>query len=679
MKILIVDDNKENLYILDVLLRGSGYEVESAADGVEALEKATHGSFDMIISDILMPRMDGFQLCREIKKEERTKQIVFVFYTATYTDPKDEELALNLGAEKFIVKPAEPDVFIETIKEIAKAREKGILTAQEPPLKEDETVYLKKYNERLIKKLEDKILQLGRANKALQTSEQKCRDLLDNANDAIIVIEPTGYLGFVNPKFCDMMGYSVEEAKGLHFSRLVHSDDLAMVQERFSNWLSGKEVSWNYEARCLTKNGNTIYTDINASTIEKEGKITGAQIIIRDITKRKQAEAEKKRLEAQLIQAQKMKAIGTLAGGVAHDFNNLLTSIQGYTDLAMMDLDMDNPGYSHLKEVRRASVRAANLTRQLLLFSRRQPIEMTPVNLNHTIEDMIKMVRRLIGEDISIVTDLEEELWTINADPGNIEQVIMNLVVNARDAMPEGGKITIRTENARLDEVDCKLTSDARPGNFVCLSITDTGTGMDKKTIERIFEPFFTTKELGKGTGLGLSVVYGIIKQHKGWINVSSEPGRGCKFRIYLPSVSTKPERTEEYRVSPVKFRGKGERILLVEDEQAVRKLNTETLDRNGYAIFPASNAKEALDIFERENGDFALVFSGVVLPDKNGLELIDEILSHKPDLHVLLTSGYSDEKSLWQAIHERGFRFLQKPYSLDHLLRAIREALEKK
>ena len=278
MKILMVDDHEEDRYMLESLLRGYGYEVEAAADGVEALEKATQGDYDMIISDILMPRMDGLQLCRAVKTNEKLKKIAFVFYTATYTDPKDEEFALSLGAEKFFVKPTEPGIFIEILKEVIKNHEAGTLAAPKL-IVEDEAVYLKEYNDRLIKKLEDKMLQLERINKLLGESEEKYRELIDNANDVVITIEPSGYFTFVNPKFSEMLGYSMEEAKKLHFSKLVHPDDLPMVTENFRNRLAGEDVPGNYEFRMLTKSGEVLYGDINTSPIARKEKIVGIQAI----------------------------------------------------------------------------------------------------------------------------------------------------------------------------------------------------------------------------------------------------------------------------------------------------------------------------------------------------------------------------------------------------------------
>ncbi|MBW1740700.1 MAG: PAS domain S-box protein [Deltaproteobacteria bacterium] len=293
MKILIVDDHKEDRYMLEVLLQGHGYEVETAADGVEALEKVLHDDFDIIISDILMPRMDGFRLCREVKKNKNLKNITFVFYTATYTDPGNEEFALSLGAERFIIKPTEPDIFMEILKEVIKSYETGTLVAPKAPI-EDETVYLKEYNERLIKKLEDKMLDLERVNKGLNESERKYRELIDNAKDAVIVIESTGHFSFVNPTFCEMTGYSIEEAKKLHFSKLIHPEDFALVTKNFERTLVGEELLKNYEFRVLRKDGNVLDAELNATLIKQEEKIVGIQAIVRDITQRKRTEEKLK-------------------------------------------------------------------------------------------------------------------------------------------------------------------------------------------------------------------------------------------------------------------------------------------------------------------------------------------------------------------------------------------------
>ncbi|MEW6381792.1 MAG: PAS domain S-box protein [bacterium] len=406
-----------------------------------------------------------------------------------------------------------------------------------------------------------------------------------------------------------------------------------------------------------------------------------ANLYGRDITGYKRAEEEKAKIQAQLLQSQKMEAIGILAAGVAHDFNNLLTTIQGYTTLALMHISDSDAATRNLHQVRKSADRAANLTRQLLLFSRKQHMEPAPLDLNGIIDDLLKMLYRLIGEDIVIITELESHLWPIMADEGTIEQVIMNLAVNARDAMPKGGRLTIKTENLTMDEEHAKTIIEARPGNFIRLSIADTGSGMDAQTIERIFEPFFTTKGVGKGTGLGLSVVYGIVKQHEGWINVSSEPGKGSVFEIFLPALLTEAKKKEEEEEAlPLpKLQGKGEHILLVEDEEEVRQLTARILRENHYTVEEASSVQEALNDFDQERGKFTVVVSDVVLPDQTGLDLVDQLLLRQSDLQVLLVSGYTDQKAQWPIIRERGFRYLQKPYSLSDLLRTLRELIEAK
>jgi PAS domain S-box-containing protein len=676
MNILIVDDIRENLYMLEAVLKGYGYKVRSASDGVEALELASEEDFDMIISDILMPRMDGFQLCRAVKSDSRLKKTAFVFYTATYTDSADEEFALSLGAERFILKPIEPERFIGILREVIREHENGRLKAPRTPI-DDEKVYLKEYNERLVRKLEDKMIELERINKGLKESEEKYRDLIENANDAVLVFDVDGNITFANPKFTEMTGYSLSEAKGMHFSRLIHPGDLEMCSEYFRKRQAGEKVPRNYEFRIVTNSGEILQVDNNVSTIRKEGRIVGILKIMRDVSERKRVEDEKRRIEAQLLQSQKMEAIGTLAGGVAHDFNNMLTTIQGYTELAMTTLDEADPVYQNLKQVHHAAIRAADLTRQLLLFSRKQPMELVPLNINRTIDNLLKMLKRLIGEDIAIHTDLETGIWTIRADGGKIEQVLMNLAVNARDAMPDGGKITFKTENVWIGSDYCSDYPFARPGKFVCLTVQDTGIGMDEEMCKHIFEPFFTTKEATGGTGLGLAVVYGIIKQHEGWINVYSSPGQGSTFKIYIPAIASKAEEKKELKESLDEFRGSGERILLVEDEEIIRKLTRMVLVDKGYEVFVAGSANEAISVFERENGEFHLVFCDVVLPDRSGLRLVDELLGRRPSLKVLLSSGYTNHKSQWPIIREKKFSYLQKPYALTELLRAVREAID--
>jgi len=384
-----------------------------------------------------------------------------------------------------------------------------------------------------------------------------------------------------------------------------------------------------------------------------------------------------RKTQDQLLHAQKMEAVGNLAGGVAHDFNNLLTAINGYAELLLARLKPKDPNRGDVEQIRKAAKQAAALTSQLLAFSRRQPLQPKVLSLNEVILGTEKMLRRLIGEDIELVTVLDPDTSLVKADPAQVEQVVMNLALNARDAMPNGGTITIRTENAALDKRKCRSIRDARPGTFVRLCVEDNGCGMSTETVERIFEPFFSTKEIGKGTGLGLSVVYGIVSQHDGWINVASEPGDGTAFQVYFPVASDAPEPVVASEQDVEIESGRGEKILLVEDEDAVRAFVKRALTDSGYDVVEAATAEEAIVVFGEGSDGFDAVFSDVVLPGKSGVQLVDELLDEHPDLCVVLCSGYADQKSHWAAIRERGFSFLQKPYATGEMLRTLREALD--
>lgn len=498
----------------------------------------------------------------------------------------------------------------------------------------------------------------------------------------IIATDLDGNIIAYNEGARQIYGYAPEEIIGkqnigLFFPR--ESIEAGAVRRIINTLIEKGRCS--YEGEKVRKNGERFPAKILFTLIkDKNGKGVGFIEIVEDLTERKRAEEEREKMQAQLLQAQKMEAIGRLTAGIAHDFNNMLLVIQGYTDLLMMKVDETNPLHANLKEIYLTCTSVADLIRKLLLFSRKQPMKLILLNINRTVDDLLKMLNRLIGEDIAVNTDLEPDLWMVRADEGNIEQVIMNLAVNAKDAlsMTNGGELTIKTENVTLDEDLCRAIPEARPGKFVCLSVADTGVGMDKETIPHIFEPFFSTKDAGKGTGLGLSVVYGIIQQHGGWINVHSNPGQGSMFKFYLPAFSAIQEDEAEVKetISLQELQGSGERILVVEDEEKVREFVTMALRESGYLVLEAASAEEALELFEREKGKFHMVFSDVVLPGKTGIQLVDQLLARKPELPVLLSSGYVDAKSHWSTIRERGFQFLQKPYALANLLRAIKETM---
>ena len=406
--------------------------------------------------------------------------------------------------------------------------------------------------------------------------------------------------------------------------------------------------------------------------------LTGTtEFLYKIVSNRRRIEAERKQLEDQLRQAQKMEAVGQLAGGIAHDFNNILQGIMGYAGIIKKNLSPDDQIYQGIVQILKGADRAATLTRQLLAFSRRQMIMPVDLDLNEIIAGLSKMLHRVIGEHIELQLKLNADTRTVHADPGTLEQVLLNLCLNARDAMPTGGRLTIDTQNVVLDDVFCKTHPWATPGGYALLSVVDTGMGMSPNIVERVFEPFFTTKEQGKGTGLGLSMVYGIVKQHNGLIVCSSEPGKGACFRIYLPSVERTVETSKEVGDAPAALLGGTETILLAEDDEMVRDIAVLTLEKNGYKVIAAKDGEEALRFFEahRESIQFALL--DVVMPRVSGREVFNSIRATGSSLPVLFSSGYSTSAIHSELAVEEALETIQKPYSQNALLRKIREILD--
>ena len=387
---------------------------------------------------------------------------------------------------------------------------------------------------------------------------------------------------------------------------------------------------------------------------------------------------EKKRLEEQLWHAQKMEAVGTLAGGIAHDFNNILTAIIGYGNLLQMEIYENDSARSEVEQILASAERAANLTRSLLAFSRKQLIQSQPITLNENIKDVEKLLTRLIREDIEIKLRLSSEDLIVMADPGQLEQVLMNFATNARDAMPGGGVLTITTESVELKREFFSAHGPEKPGKYALISISDTGLGMDKKTRERIFDPFFTTKEVGRGTGLGLSMIYGIIKQHEGYIDVSSKPGKGTTFRVYLPLTESEVDKKKKLE-SLSRLEGGEETVLIAEDDDSVRTLSKEVLEQSGYKVIEAIDGEDAVGKFDENKEKIQLVLLDVIMPKKNGKEAYEEIRKIRPDIKTVFISGYSSDILHDYDIMEEGINFIAKPVSPEVLLRKVREVLDKK
>ncbi len=509
-----------------------------------------------------------------------------------------------------------------------------------------------------------------RAEVQLQESQRRYQELVNSFTG--IVWEADGAdlrFTFISRQVTRLLGYDPEDLlQGLTWKGLIHPDDLSYVSATFEKAVEEKR-SQDIEYRILAADGRGVWVRDTVMPIIEGGRLVQLCGVMMVITERKD-------LEAQLHQAQKMEAVGKLAGGIAHDFNNLLTIITGYTQLLLNRLGQEDPLVPDIQEIKKAGDRAAALTQQLLAFSRRQVLIPKVVDLNSIVANMETMLQRLIGEDIHLVTALDPALGRVKADPGQLEQVIMNLVVNARDAMPKGGKLTIETTNHDISQSYRRGQAVIQPGRYAMLSVSDTGCGMEPELQARVFEPFFSTKGQGKGTGLGLSTVYGIVKQSDGYIFVYSEPGCGSTFKIHLPRVDEAAVEVETGVLADGLPHGT-ETVLLVEDEPGVRALVRDTLRMQGYTVLEARHGIEALLVSKQHTGPIHLLMTDVVMPQMSGREVADRLFVTRSDLRVLFMSGYTENAIVHHGVLHPGTAFLQKPFSPESLARKVREVLD--
>jgi PAS domain S-box-containing protein len=509
------------------------------------------------------------------------------------------------------------------------------------------------------------------ARKQAEEEIRKLSQAVEQSPASVLITDLEGNIEYINQKFSEVSGYSYEEVKGLN-PRILNSGETPKDQykELWETITSG--LVWNGQFHNKKKNGELFWEDAMISPIfNNKNQITHYLGIKEDIT-------EKKELEEQFRQSQKMEAIGQLAGGVAHDFNNLLTVINGYTEMVLTRVDRNDPSFDQIQQIKQAGHRASMLTRQLLAFSRRQILQPKVLDANQLLQNMEKMLHRVIGENIDLITIYFKNLGKINADPGQIEQVILNLVVNARDAMPSGGKLTIETMNVNLTDEFVRRHKGATTGWFVMLAVTDTGSGMDEETQSHIFEPFYTTKGIGKGTGLGLSTVYGIVKQSGGSIWIYSEPGAGTSIKIYIPLIE-ESVRDEGESEPLTRTAGGTETILIVEDDDAVRKLASISLQMYGYNIVTAKDGDEALTRMEKYSKDIHLLLTDVIMPNISGRELAQQLSRGRPNLKLLFMSGYTDHSIEDHGVLNEETNFIQKPFSPEFLARKVREILDRK
>jgi PAS domain S-box-containing protein len=837
-RILVVEDSPTQAEQIRLILEGRKVEVEIASDAEKGLDRLKTSNFDLILSDILMPGLSGYDLCRTVKSDPKLKDIPVILLT-TLNDPMDIIQGLECGADNFLTKPCEAnylitrvetilenkrlrtggklkvgveiyflgkkftitsdkeqilDLLISTFEDIVRANQElvssqnrlqalyhiagGLNEAQNerevlqtalnrtmemrgiqagwvlllegadlrlaatcrlPPalqsveafeggclcrreflsgkltsatnidecerlqnqtgdacrlrchasiplrsgdrllgimnlagagdglLGEDDLKTLDGIGNQISIALDRARLQ-EKMRGRIRLSEQKYHHLMEHANDAIFLLDPSGKILEANRQAATILGRSESEIVGRNYVDFVTPEDMEAGQTHFRTLLSrGSVLAPNLHM--MRGDKTDVSVDFSASLIAAEDEHI-VLAIVRDVTERNQ-------LELQLRQAQKMEAIGSLAGGVAHDFNNLLTIILGYGEVLFESMEPQNPMREEVQAVIDAARRAATLTGQLLSFSRKQVFQPRVVDLNTLVSDISRMLRRLIGENIELTTSFDPALGRVRVDPSQIEQVIMNLTVNARDAMPVGGKVTIETCNVELDQEYASQHAHVEPGPYVMLAVTDTGVGMNEEIRSRAFEPFFTTKKLGEGTGLGLATVYGIIKQSGGHVFLYSELGYGTSFKIYLPRIIAPVDAPFSNQMAEKPQTGT-ETILVVEDDAAVRQLAVLALRDRGYAVFEASNGEEALRLSQEHASEpIELLMTDIVMPQMGGRDLFDRIRIQRPQIRVLFASGYTDKAILNHWLTEPGTMFLQKPFTPGMLARRIREVLD--
>jgi two-component system cell cycle sensor histidine kinase/response regulator CckA len=648
-RILVVDDNDENLYYLNALLSAAGYEVKVARNGAEALQSALAYPPALIVTDILMPVMDGFALCRIWRGEPRLSAIPFVFYTATYTDPKDKEFGLSIGADEFLVKPMEPDVMLQAVRNLLRQKESGTLpdrSTRSPEM----NVFLREYNSALVRKLEDKLVQLEAANQKLADSEELVHAVLDNSPLPIMAADLEGRILLINAAFSATFGYSAAEATGRYCSELIVPSGADSVRELLLRRMSNSEASPQPSKR-RRKDGTLIDVEIYVGPMKLRDKVSGSLAIYHDI-------AEQRKLEDELRHSQKMEAMGRLAGGIAHDFNNLLMLISGYLG-QMTESGLSPEQRTSCKEAIAATKRAASLTRQLLAFSRKHREEFRVTDLNSVVSNMQEMLRSLVSERIRLDVALSTNPVPVLADVPQLEMVVMNLAINAQDAMPDGGLLTIKT-GSKEDESK----------RFAVLTVSDTGRGMTPEIKGHIFEPFFTTKQAGKGTGLGLSTVLGIVQRAGGHIEVESEHNQGTQFRVYLPETVAAPERVTAAPSFVPPARGE-ETILLAEDEAGIRAMTRAYLEALGYHVIEAVNGSEAVKVAGEYEGSIDLVLTDIGMPIMRGDVAVDAIRERRAGIKALYISGGSQDQMANKD------DVLYKPFEFPELGRRVRSVLD--
>ncbi len=636
MRILHLEDSPRDAEIIRERLLDSGFslQLDLAANEQQFTAFLKSGSYDLILADYHLPAFEGEEALRLSKLY--CPDAPFICVSGAIGEIKAVAL-LKQGATDYVSKNMLDKLSISIVRALDEEWER---------------------NERRL------------AEDALLKSEERFRQIAESTEEWIWEVSNDGLYTYSNYLVEKILGYKAEEVVGkMHFFDFFPSDKREQMKQDAFAAIVSKSILVKYVNENVHKDGRVIIIETSGAPIlNSSGDLLGYRGVDIDIT-------EYRKLEAELLQAQKMESVGQLAGGVAHDFNNMLGVILGNSEMALMNMESSHPLFDKLMEIHKAAERSADLTRQLLAFARKQTVQPKVLNLNENLSGMLKMLQRLIGENIQLSMKSSANLWQLKMDPTQLDQIIANLCINARDSISDSGLLTIETSNIVCNESDCSDHAGFVPGEYVLLSISDNGCGMDKSTRERIFEPFFTTKEVGQGTGLGLATVYGIIKQNNGFINVYSEPGHGTTFRIYLPRYAAEDGQPTDAIEEEIPV-CRGETVLLVEDEPTLLILSKLILEELGYAVLTAATPDEAIRTAQVHSGPIQLLMTDVIMPEMNGRKLAEKIRPSRPEMKCLFMSGYTADVIAQHGVLEEGIQFIQKPFSIKALAMKVRETL---
>ncbi len=702
VRILIAEDEPTQAMKLQFILQQQGYGVVVAENGVDALAKLRTERVSLVISDIMMPEMDGYELCRAIRSNESLRDIYIVLLTS-HSDPTDVLHGLESGGDSFIAKPYDAKSLLSRVQHILASNKVAqptsrvmfggetyqinstrqqvlnfFLSTYESMIEKNTEVVkardeLKSLSETLEKKVEERTAWLKDEIRERQKVEEQIREqaaLLDKAQDAIAVHDLEGSIVYWNKSAARMYGWTTDEILGKNAGEVLYKEvQLAAASSPMKVALDTGE--WSGELEQATKDGKEITVQSRWTLVrDNNGEPKSLLVINSDIT-------DKKRLESQILRTQRMESIGTLAGGIAHDLNNVLSPIMLSISLLERKLP-DDQSKQILKLVENSAKRGASLVKQVLTFARGFEGVRSLMALSHIIKEMQMFAMQSFPKNVELRVNVPKNLWSIQGDPTQLHQVLLNLCVNARDAMPNGGTITISAENTTLDRNYAAMNLEAKPGPYIILRVKDTGTGIPPAALDRIFEPFFTTKEVGKGTGIGLSTLHAIVKGHSGFVTVQTEMGKGTEFAVHLPAVESSAAENAEAQERKIPH-GSGELVLIAEDEQMILDITKDSLERHGYRTVVASDGVEALSMFLQHRDDVKLVLLDMIMPYMDGPSAIRALEKLNPDVKFVAVSGSSEKFKAAEAASRKPMRFLPKPYTTDKLLLTLNEVLHEK